>query len=115
VRAAAVEELRARILADSRGRRGLNRARSVRCSGPPDEPRPERELTRPSGRYSCTAVTARVVNADGNKAYGFTGYPYRAVIQFRTGGLTWCKVVGRAGEGSLYTRNPTPVPRACTG
>ena len=60
-------------------------------------------------------MTARVINADGNRAYGVTGYPYRAIVQFRTGGLTWCKIVGRAGEGSLYTRNPTPIPRACTG
>jgi len=115
IRAASIEELRARILADSRGRRGLNRARRVQCAGPPGDRAPQRDLDRPSGRYSCTAVTARVVNADGDRAYGVTGYPYRAVVQFRTGGLTWCKVVGRAGEGSLYSRNPTPVPRACTG
>jgi len=115
IRAAAIETLRARILADSRGRRGVNRASSVQCAGPPDDRRPERDLDRASGRYACTAVTARVLNADGDRAYGITGYPYRAVVQFRTGGLTWCKVVGRAGEGSLYTRNPTPVPRACTG
>ncbi len=115
VRAAAIEALRARILTDSRGRRGVNRAKRVQCAGPPGDAEPERDLGRPSGRYSCTAVTARVINADGDRAYGITGYPYRAVVQFRTGGLTWCKVVGRAGEGSLYTRNPTPIPRACTG
>ena len=113
IRAAAIETLRARILADSRGRRGLHRARSVQCAGPPDDRRPERDLDRASGRYACTAVTAHLVNGDGEKT-GVTGYPYRAVVQFRTGGLTWCKVVGRAGEGSL-TRNPTPIPRACTG
>ena len=115
IRAAVVEELRARILTDSRGRRGLNRARAVRCAGPPGDRRPERDLDRNSGRYSCTAITARVIIGDGERAYGVTGYPYRAVVQFRTGGLTWCKVVGRAGEGSLLARNPTPIPRACTG
>ena len=115
VRAAAIETLTVKILADSRGRKGLNPAKRVQCAGPPDDRRPERNLDRASGRYACTAVTARVINADGERAYGVTGYPYRAVVQFRTGGLTWCKVVGRAGEGSLYSRNPTPIPRACTG
>ncbi len=115
IRAAAIETLRARILADSRHRRGVNPARRVQCAGPPGDRRPERSLARASGRYACTAVTARVINADGDRAYGVTGYPYRAVVQFRTGGLTWCKVVGRAGEGSLYSRNPTPIPGACTG
>jgi len=105
--AGAVAALQARILADSNGRRGLNRARRVECT--------LGDRQGQVGRYGCTAVTARVINADGDKAYGVTGYPYRAVVRFRTGGLTWCKVVGRAGEGSLYSRNPTPVPRACTG
>jgi hypothetical protein len=104
---AAVRVLQSRILTDSNHRRGLNPARRVECT--------LGARTRQVGRYSCTAVTARVVNADGDAAYGITGYPYRAVVEFRTGGLTWCKVVGRAGEGSLYSRNPTPVPRACTG
>jgi hypothetical protein len=104
---AAVIALRARILADSNSRRGLNRARRVDCT--------LGDRRGQVGRYSCTAVTARVINADGDRAYGITGYPYRAVVRFDTGGLTWCKVVGRAGEGSLYSRNPTPIPRACTG
>ena len=104
---AAEAALRARILADSNSRRGLNRARRVQCT--------LGDRRGQVGRYSCTAVTARVINADGNKAYGITGYPYRAVVRFGTGAMTWCKVVGRAGEGSLYSRNPTPVPRACTG
>jgi len=104
---AAVTALRARILADSNSRRGLNRARRVECT--------LGERRGQVGRYSCTAVTANVVNADGEKAYGITGYPYRALVRFPSGRLTWCKVVGRAGEGSLYSRNPTPVPRACTG
>ena len=114
-RQAVVDALVARVLADSRGRRGLTRAKRVECAGPPGDRRPERQLDRASGRYACTAVTSAVVNANGNASYGVTGYPYRAVVQFATGGLTWCKVVGRAGEGSLYSRNPTPVPRSCTG
>lgn len=114
-RRAVVDALKVRILADSRGRRGLTRARRVDCRGPSDQRAQERALDQRSGRFACTAVTSRVVNADGNTSYGVTGYPYRAVVQFGTGGLTWCKVVGRAGEGSLYTRNPTPIPRACTG
>jgi hypothetical protein len=114
-RSAALRALKTRILADSRGRRGLTRAKRVQCRGPSDEPPAERALSQSSGRYACTAVTSRVVNADGNTSYGITGYPYRAVITFPSGRLTWCKVVGRAGEGSLYSRNPTPVPRVCTG
>ena len=115
IRSALIEELRARILSDSRGRRGLSRARAVQCAGPPGDRRPERDLDRNSGRYSCTAITGRIIRAVGERASGVTGYPYRAVVQFRTGGLTWCKVVGRAGEGSVQSRNPTPIPRACTG
>jgi hypothetical protein len=114
-RRAVIDALAARVLTDSRGRPRTTRARRVDCIGPVGDRRPERDLARVSGRYACTAVTSAVVNADGDRAYGVTGYPYRALVQFRTGGLTWCKVVGRAGEGSLVERNPTPLPRACGG
>ena len=50
-------------------------------------------------RLSCTAVTSEVLR-DGVKA-GVVGHPFLARVDYGTGRYAWCKVSGRAGEGSF--------------
>jgi hypothetical protein len=90
-----VARLEEAITADARGRvaRGELRARAVRATrcGPlnpgqrvPDENDPD----KPLGRYSCLAVTQ---SARGRGGTSDLGLPFVAVVDFRRGGLTWCK------------------------
>ena len=59
-----------------------------RQGGPPED-----DPARPRGGYDCTAVTTDIA---GTRAS--IGHPYKAVIDFRTGRLTWCKVNPPPGE-----------------
>jgi hypothetical protein len=64
-------------------------------------------------RLSCTAVTSEVLK-EGRKA-GLLGHPFLARVDYATGRYAWCKVSGRAGEGSLRSVTPVRVPRVCGG
>jgi hypothetical protein len=75
---------------------------------------PATDLSKPTGRYSCLAITARV-EADRAGSPGVIGYPYRALVDFPSGRFTYCKVSGRPGEGSLRRELLVTVPRACGG
>jgi hypothetical protein len=75
---------------------------------------PAANLSRPTGRYSCLAVTAEVERSDYTTGSDI-GYPYRALVDFRTGEFTYCKVSGKPGEGSLTREFPVTVPAACGG
>jgi hypothetical protein len=70
--------------------------------------------SRRVGRYACLAVTSEIPASEVNEA-GTIGHPYRMRIDFETGGYAFCKVSGRAGEGSIGTGPLVPVPRACGG
>ena len=43
------------------------------------------------------------------------GHPFRARVDYGTGRYAWCKVSGRAGEGSFTELTGVKVPRACGG
>jgi hypothetical protein len=64
-------------------------------------------------RLSCTAVTSEVPS-DGVNA-GVVGHPFFARVDYGTGRYAWCKVSGRAGEGSFRRLTGVKVPRACGG
>ena len=64
-------------------------------------------------RLSCTAVTSEVLK-EGTKA-GVVGHPFLARVDYATGRYAWCKVSGRAGEGSLRSVTAVRVPRVCGG
>jgi hypothetical protein len=66
------------------------------------------------GRYACLAVTSEFAPGEANEG-GMIGHPYRMRIDFGTGRYAFCKVSGRAGEGSIGTTPLVPVPRACGG
>ncbi len=61
---------------------------------------------------SCTAVTSDLPGGEVSRE-GAIGYPYRAVARGRQ--LTWCRIAGRPGEGSLELRRKYEIPRACGG
>ena len=67
-----------------------------------------------SGRYACLAVTRDVPPSERTEA-AVIGHPYRIRIDFTTGRYAFCKVAGRAGEGSLGTAPVVTVPRVCGG
>ena len=64
-------------------------------------------------RLSCTAVTSEVLK-EGAKA-GVVGHPFLARVDYETGRYAWCKVSGRAGEGSFRSVTAVRVPRVCGG
>ncbi len=82
--------------------------RSVSASGA------ERDLTRRTGRYECLAVTAEVAGAP-TQGKGVIGHAYRLQLDFVSGRYAFCKVAGRAGEGSIGRSHSIVVPRACGG
>ena len=107
-----LRELAAAVVSDARSR-GAPRVLRVDCEGAPGSPAPERDLGLNRVPLACVAVTGGL--AAGAESTGVTtGYPYRAVADFRTGRLTWCRVAGQPGEGSLKRRRQVPLPAACT-
>jgi hypothetical protein len=113
-RRALVRELEAQILKDARARVrakevGLrDRIRRVDCrpgrrSGaggvvPEDDP------SRVRAGYDCTAVTSDI-SGHGNAVIG---YPFKGVVDFRTGALIWCRTNPPPGE--QIAADPTKVP-----
>jgi hypothetical protein len=75
---------------------------------------PATDLSSPTGRYSCLAVTADAPRTAENNPSSI-GYPYRAAADFPGGHFTYCKVSGRPGEGSLSRKVLVRVPKACGG
>jgi hypothetical protein len=105
------------ILRDARERGLRGPIRRVECEPFPRTVSPtgaERDLTRRVGRYQCLAVTADVEGAP-TQGTGVIGHPYRLQLDFASGRYAFCKISGRAGEGSLGRTHPIGVPRACGG
>jgi hypothetical protein len=75
---------------------------------------PAADLSNPSGRYACLAVTAEAPGTELSVPSSI-GYPYRALVDFPSGRFTYCKVSGKAGEGGYASEFPVSVPRACGG
>ncbi len=74
------------------------------------------------GTWSCLAVTTAFgPNTRGEaEAYsqseaGLIGHPYRMRLDFETGRYAFCKISGRAGEGSIGAQPVVTVPRTCGG
>ena len=120
-RRALVDELEQAVLADARERHDRGQIRIPvrgaaceefprRADGPPPEDRPGER----TGRYECLAITSRIPREDIDSD-GLIGYPFRARVDFGSGGYAWCKISGRPGEGSLEGRPAVRVPRRCGG
>jgi hypothetical protein len=113
-RPAVVAELEERILLDARARVAAGdlsgpAAKRVECE-------PLQHGQDPEGArvaYECLAVTSDLPSIDTSPG-GTIGHPFRAVIHFPGGRLTWCKVSGRPAEGGLTSRGVVTLPRACS-
>jgi hypothetical protein len=91
--------------------------RRVECERYPRGARgedPATDLSNPTGRYTCLAVTADAPQTALSNS-SVIGYPYRALVDFPSGKYTFCKFSGRPGEGSLTREIRVRVPRACGG
>jgi hypothetical protein len=113
-RAAALAELELRIREDARARAAAGAlsgpgAKRVECEPIEDGQDPN----GPRVVYSCIAVTSDLPDVE-TLPQGVIGHPFRGVIEFPSGRLTWCKVSGRPGEGSLTRRALVTLPRACS-
>ena len=88
------------ISADARARPDVNRVLRTDC----------KRIRGGGGRYSCTAATSDVV---GGGSVGALGVPYRALL----GGdkVTWCRIAGMPGEGSLKGKALVAIPTICGG
>jgi hypothetical protein len=119
-RRALVGVVEAAITADARGRIARGElegpVRRTTCGplGPVNRgqhPVPDDEvLTKPIGRYDCTAVKRDVIQ-DG-KVVAELGYPFVAALDFRTFRFTWCKnnpAQGERGSGLAFVR----LDRSC--
>jgi hypothetical protein len=113
-RTAVVAELEERIRADTRARVAAGTlsppaARRVEC-----EPIEHgQDLNGPRVVYSCLAVTSDIPASEATSG-GVVGHPFRGAIDFPDGRLTWCKISGRAGEGSLTSQGLVRIPRVCS-
>lgn len=114
-RAGMVADLRRAIARDSRRRDG-DSIEEVSCQPAAGEPgrAPARELAAASARLSCLAVTTSFAPGEASEG-GRIGNPYRAVVDFARGRITYCRSYGRPGEASLERRILVTLPRACGG
>lgn len=106
--------VRAEIVADARSRES-SRVKAARCERiPAGEPAPATDLAATEVGLSCVAVTSEL---DANeRTTGVTiGYPYRALVDFRTGRVGFCRTVGQPGEGSYRGLPEVSTPAACGG
>ena len=105
--AAILDDVRARVRAGEEGLEG--RIRRVDCrpgrrSGAGGVV-PENEPTRVRAGYECTAVTSDIAGHSG----AVVGYPFKGVVDFRTGGLVWCRTSPPPGE--QVVADPSKLPR----
>lgn len=114
-RAGMVADLRRAIARDSRRRDG-DSIEEVSCQPAAGEPAraPARDLAAASARLSCLAVTTSFAPGEASEG-GRIGNPYRAVVDFARGRVTYCRSYGRPGEASLERRILVTLPRACGG
>jgi hypothetical protein len=88
-----------------------SRTRSTDCEPFLGGTPPEDDTARRTGTYDCTALIREIVG-QGNP--GRLGYPFRAVLDFRTATWAFCKVNPIPSERSLPDpRTIVPLPDAC--
>jgi hypothetical protein len=120
-RLALLERVRASIAADARRRIAAGELdgpiRRVQCRpgarSRVDGVGPEADLGRSRGSYDCTAVTSDIP-AGARNVPGSVGYPFVAVVDFRTGRYSWCKTNPVPGERVIPDpRDVVALPKEC--
>jgi hypothetical protein len=116
-RLAAVAALEAKITADVQARFRAGEvgkpAERTACTSYPRDSAPVPSAATAIGAYTCLAITSEVARTERTEAVR-VGYPFYARVDFAHGGLAWCKVTPRAGEGEVdHERAQVPLPAAC--
>lgn len=113
-RTAVVGALEAGILADARARSARGRLHGPPANRVECEPLAGADPAAARVAYDCIAVTSDLPSGESLPG-GVIGHPFRAVANFSTGRLAWCKVSPRPGEGSLSRKDlAVRIPRACS-
>jgi hypothetical protein len=74
---------------------------------------PEHDLGRTTGVYDCLALV-RAISATDTNVGGKLGYPFRAVVDFRTFRFSWCKTNPIPGERVVPDpRTVVSLPQEC--
>jgi hypothetical protein len=120
-RAALLDAASGAVARDARARVAAGKLdgpiRGVTCEPYPrtvEQSGAHRDPERRFGTYACLAVTSQVAASEINDPSSI-GHPYRLRIDFESGRYAFCKVSGRAGEGSIGRQPLVPVPPACSG
>ena len=119
-RARLLERAQTAISADAvrRARAGELKGRpgATECNPypPRDEgERPEQDLRARFGSYDCV-VAVREIEATETNVAGTLGYPFRAVLDFRSFAVTWCRTNPIPGERVVPDpRTVVELPPAC--
>jgi len=109
-----------RITADARRRAAAGelqgRAKRTECVPAPSSVErrgAEEVLSRADDAYDCLVVTNDITPTKTNKG-GSLGYPFRAVVHFRTFKFAWCKTNPLPGERAVPDPRRVPLlPKAC--
>jgi hypothetical protein len=116
-RGALLSEVEKRITADAKARAAAGELR--RPSGPttcrpkPGTPAADTDLTVRRGVYNCDTVVREIVETETNQAGSLT-YPFRAVIDFATYRVAWCRTSPVPGERVVPDpRRVVELPAAC--
>jgi hypothetical protein len=84
------------------------------CEPYPKDSHPERDLGARQGIYDCL-VQLRAIKSSQRNGGGLLGYPFRAVLDFRTYRYAFCKTNPVPGERMVPDpRTVVELPRACT-
>jgi hypothetical protein len=110
-RAALLTRVEASILADSRARARTGEMRTVQ--GPTTCKVTPGTTVGVLGVYDCFAVTGHIKASTGNVA-GVIGYPFRAIVDYRTFTYAWCKTEQFPGEMMIPKASTVvELPPAC--
>ena len=109
-----LEDLARAVSADARERPGTAPILRTDREPPPGGAAPVRDVRRRRARLACVAVTSEFERSHATSG-GTVGFPYRAVVDFRSGRLTLCRVAGQAGEGGFARRRLVRPSPACGG
>ena len=115
-----LQTVEGRITADARHRAAAGelqgRAKRTECVPAPstvERRGAEQVLSRASDAYDCLVVTSDITPTKTNKG-GSLGYPFRAVVHFRSFKFAWCKTNPLPGERAVPDPRRIPLlPKAC--
>ena len=107
-------EMESDMYADAKQRAAAGEIRPVRTT-PDCERTPGSPTTGNIGVFDCFMVTNAIPKGQANPA-GAIGYPFRAVVDYRTFTYNWCKTEQIPGEMMvLAPKDVTLLPPECQG